>query len=163
MAELRTTTILATLVTRGVDFVVIGGMAAVLHGSPRMTQDVDVCFAGDDGNLQALGRALADLHAKLAGVSDDVPFVPDERTLRGIEVLTLETDAGRLDLLARPDGAPPYGELRARAERVDIGPCAVLVSSIEDLRAMKRAAGRPRDLADLAELEAIERLRRRGS
>jgi len=161
-AELRSARILATLVARGVDFVVIGGIAAVMHGSPRMTQDVDVCFAADAANLEALGRALDDLHARLSGVPENIPFVPDARTLKGIEVLTLETDAGRLDVLARPAGAPGYEALRSRAERMDIGACAVLVASIRDLVAMKRAAGRPKDLGDIAELEAIARLRARG-
>jgi len=101
------------------------------------------------------------LGARLRGVPEDVPFVPDARTLRAVDVLTLETTAGALDVLARPVGAPPCEVLRGGADRYDIGGFAVLVASIGHLIAMKRAAGRPKDSADIAELEAIVRLRRR--
>lgn len=157
--ELDTARLLAALVTRGVDFVVIGGMAAVVHGSPRMTQDLDVSFAVDPANLKVLGDALVALGARLRGVPDDVPFVPDGRTLRAVDVLTLDTDGGALDVLARPSGAPPYAELRRGADRYELGGFAVLVASIPHLIAMKRTAGRLKDLADIAELEAIVRLR----
>ena len=147
------------MLARGVDFVVVGGIAAVLHGSPRVTQDLDVCFATDVGNLDALGAALVALDAKLAGVDEDVPFVPDARALRRIMTLTLETSMGRLDALAAPTGAPPYDDLRARADRYDIGGAFVLVASLDDLIAMKRASGRPKDLADVAELSLIRERR----
>lgn len=158
---LDSTELLRRLTTRGVDFVVIGGIAAVLHGSARITQDLDVCFATDDGNLHALGGVLTDLGARLRGVGEDVPFVADARTLRHVAVLTLVTELGALDVLTRPSGAPTYQRLRQRADRVDLGNFTVLVTAIDDLLAMKRAAGRPKDLADIAELEAIARLRRR--
>lgn len=161
-AEFDPQRILGLLTARGVDFVVIGGIAAVLHGSARVTQDLDVCFATDDGNLDALGKALVELHARLRGVPDDVPFVPDRATLRRVEVLTLATDAGDFDVLARPDGMSSYARLRENAERYDLGAFAVLVASIDDLLAMKRAAGRAKDLADVEELTAIARLRVRG-
>lgn len=151
--------ILARLTARGVDFVVVGGFAAVIHGSPRVTQDLDLCYSPDPENLRALGDVLAGLNARLYGIEDEVPFVADERTLRGVEILTLQTDLGKLDLLARPSGRPRYTELKASADRVDIGDLLISVVSIPDLIAMKRAAGRPKDLADIAELEAIERLR----
>ena len=161
MAEFAPKIALGVLTAHGVDFVVIGGIAAVLHGSPRVTRDLDVCFARDEANLAVLGRALGELHARLRGVSDDVPFVVDGDTLRRIEMLTLETDAGDFDVLARPEGAPPYEQLRRNAERYDLGAFAVLVASIDDLIAMKRAAGRPKDLVDVGELQTIARLRDR--
>ena len=162
-ADLDVEAILERLTARGVDFVVIGGIAAALLGSPRLTQDLDACFAVDSANLTALGRALVDLDARLSGVTDDVPFVPDEATLRRVEVLTLETRAGRLDVLTRPRGAPSYQSLRRRAERFDVGGFSVLVAGLEDLIAMKLAAGRAKDIADVEELEAIRRLRHRES
>jgi predicted nucleotidyltransferase len=162
-SDLEVETILERLTARGVDFVVIGGIAAALLGSPRLTQDLDVCFAVDSANLKALGRALVDLDARLGDVADEVPFVPDEATLRRVEVLTLETRAGRLDVLARPRGAPSYQSLRRRAERFDVGGFSVLVAGLEDLIAMKLAAGRAKDIADVEELEAIRRLRKRES
>jgi predicted nucleotidyltransferase len=162
-ADLDPGQILGVLTGHGVDFVLIGGVAAVLHGSASFTEDVDVCFARDEANLRALGRALTDLNARLRGAEDDVAFVPDDRTLRGVEILTLETDAGALDVQIEPDGAPPYQTLRRRAERIDLGAFAVLVASIDDLIAMKRAAGRPKDIVVVEELETIRDLRARGA
>jgi predicted nucleotidyltransferase len=153
--------LLRPLVGRGVDFVVIGGIAMVLHGSARVTRDLDICFAPDETNLELLGGVLVDLNARLRGVDEDVPFVPDGRTLRGIEILTLTTDAGWLDLQLAPSGAPAYGELRARADRVEVDGMGVLVASLDDLAAMKRAAGRPVDQIDLEEIEVIRSLRAR--
>jgi len=153
--------ILRRLVKRGVDFVVIGGIAGVLHGSARNTFDLDISFATDDANLAALGDVLTALGARLKGVGEDVPFVPDARTLRQVELLTLVTSLGELDVLARPAGAPPYPELRRNADRYDLGGFNVSVASVDDLIAMKLAAGRTKDLLDVEELEAIKRLRHR--
>lgn len=148
--------LLRELTMRGVDFVVIGGLAAALLGSPRLTQDLDITYATDEGNLDALGAALIALEARLYGIHEDVPFVPDGRTLKNTELLTLQTSAGKLDLLAHPPGAPPYAELRGDAQRLDVGGFFVLVVSIDHLAAMKRTADRPKDRADLAELAAIK-------
>lgn len=153
--------ILRRLVARGVDFVVIGGIAGVLHGSARNTFDLDICFATDDANLSALGEVLIALGARLKGVEEAVPFVPDARTLRRVELLTLVTSLGELDVLARPSGAPAYPDLRRNADRYDLGGFNVSVASIDDLIAMKQAAGRAKDLLDVEELEAIKRLRHR--
>jgi hypothetical protein len=158
-AELDPEPILRALVARGVDFVVIGGIAAVLHGSARLTYDLDLCFAPDTANLAALGDVLVALDARLRGVDEPVPFVPDAAALRRIEVLTLATRLGDVDVLVRPAGAPSSEGLRRRADRYDVGDFWVLVASVQDLIAMKRAAGQPKDLADVAELEAILRLR----
>jgi predicted nucleotidyltransferase len=153
--------ILGLLTTRGVDFVLIGGYAAVLHGSPRVTRDLDICYATDTENLRAMAKVLDELNARPSGRDEEVPFVADERTLAKVELLTLDTDAGRLDLLTAPAGSRGYNQLRANAARYEIGGFLVKVAEIEDLLAMKAAAGRPKDLADIAELEAIAALRSR--
>ncbi len=153
--------LLRRLTARGVDFVIIGGVAATLFGSPRTTFDLDICFETDPTNLESLGEVLTGLGARLRGVPEDLPFTPDATTLSRIEVLTMSTRAGDIDVLSNPKGAPPYARLRAQAERLLIGDFAVLVASLEDLIAMKRAVGRPKDLLDIEELEAIRRLRRR--
>lgn len=159
--EFKPREILALLTARGVDFVVIGGYAAVLHGSPRVTQDLDITFATDRPNLEALGNVLMELRARLYGVGDEVQFVPDERTLGRVELLALQTDLGKLDLLGVPAGAPPYGDLREHAARFDVGGFLVRVADIPQLVAMKEIAGRPKDIADIAELDAIARQRGR--
>lgn len=100
------------------------------------------------------------LGARLRGVTDDVPFVPDGRILRRTRVLTLDTPDGMLDVLAAPDGSPPYESLRERAIRADLDGIEVQVASLDDLIAMKKAAGRPKDLVAVEELEAIQRLQR---
>jgi predicted nucleotidyltransferase len=152
--------LLRRLVDGGVDFVVVGGVAAVARGSAAFTQDLDISYAPDQENLDRLGRVLVELGARLRGVTDDVPFVPDGQTLRRTRVLTLYTPIGSIDLLAQPDGAPVYDRLRERATREVIAGVEVRVASLEDLIAMKKAAGRPKDLVAVEELEAIQRLLR---
>jgi hypothetical protein len=159
--DLHLESLLRALVSHGVDFVIVGGIAVVAHGSARITRDLDICYATDQANLDVLGAALLDLDARLRGVPEPVPFVPDGRALRRTTILTLDTDHGWIDLLAAPSGAPPYAALRQRAERVTFGDIAVLVASLDDLEAMKRAAGRPRDLIDVEEIAVIRRLKRR--
>ena len=155
--EFRVDHLLGVLIAHGVDFVVVGGIAATLLGSSHDTFDLDICPAADAGNLKSLGRALSELNARLRGVDEAVPFVADDRALAQVEVLTLETDAGPLDILMRPG----YETLRRRAERKDLGTFSVLVASIDDLIAMKEAADRPKDRLAVEELEAVRQLRRR--
>jgi predicted nucleotidyltransferase len=152
--------LLRRLVDGGVDFVVVGGVAAIAHGSASFTQDLDISYAPDEENLERLGAVLVDLGARLRGVTDDVPFIPDGRTLRRTRVLTLQTPLGPIDLLAQPDGAPLYDRLRDRANRDTIAGVQVRFASLDDLIAMKKAAGRPKDLVAVEELEAIQRLQR---
>jgi Nucleotidyl transferase AbiEii toxin, Type IV TA system len=152
--------LLRSLVEGGVDFVVVGGIAAVARGSAAFTQDLDISYAPEQANLDRLGRVLVDLGARLRGVTDEVPFIPDGQTLKRTRVLTLETPIGSIDLLAEPDGAPEYRRLCERATREVIGGVEVQVASLEDLIAMKKAAGRPKDLVAVEELEAIQRLQR---
>lgn len=74
--------LLGRLVAAGVDFVVVGGVAMVLHGSARNTGDLDICYASDQPNLEALGLVLVGIGATLRGIEENVPFIPDARTLR---------------------------------------------------------------------------------
>ncbi|MGI9081269.1 MAG: hypothetical protein ACR2FZ_03175 [Thermoleophilaceae bacterium] len=160
-AEFRPRALLRDLTAHGVDFVVVGGVAALLHGTDRNTFDLDICPAGDRPNLDALGKALVELKVRLRGIEEDVPFVPDGRSLAKMRILTLDTSLGPLDVLLQPDGSPPYAKLRQRATRVDIGPATVLIASIDDLLSMKRAANRDKDKLDVESLDAIKRLKKR--
>ena len=164
---------LEVLVKHRVRFVVIGGFAAQLLGSPLLTQDVDVCYARDDDNLERMAAALNELGARLRGAPGDVPFVLDTKTLRMGDHFMFDTEAGALDILGHPSGAPGgFEELDPAAETFDLGTFTVKVASIDELIRMKRAAGRPKDLAAVEELGALrdeideramaERRRRRG-
>ena len=153
----------------GVRFVVIGGFGARLQGSPTVTNDIDVCYARDDANLEALAAALVELRAMLRGAPEDVPFVLDARTLANGDHFTFVTDAGNLDILGTPAGVPGFDELERTADRMDLDGLSVLVASIDDLIRMKRASARPKDLIEVEvlgalreEVEADERERRRG-
>lgn len=159
--EFRIDRLLECLASHEVDCVVVGGIAATLLGSARDTFDLDICPSHDPANLDALGAALLELEPKLRGVEAAVPFVPDGHSLSQMEILTLETTAGPIDVLMRPSGSPPYDELRSKAERKDLGGFSVLVASIDDLIAMKQSTDRPKDRIVVEELRAIRRLRDR--
>jgi predicted nucleotidyltransferase len=155
--ELRLHALLERLTNAEVDFVIVGGVAVITQASPRFTKDLDICYALEQANLDRLGDVLTELGARLRGVEEDVPFTPDGRTLRHTQMLTLTTSDGDLDLLVDPDGSPGYASLRRNAISVDLDGITVLVASIDDLIAMKRAAGRPQDLVDLESLEIARR------
>jgi hypothetical protein len=152
--------IFAALDAGDVDYVVIGGVAAQAHGSATFTGDTDICYATDHDNMDRLGKVLVSLDARLRGVAEDVPFVLDGRTLRRVQVLTLDTKHGKFDVLAAPSGFPGYAALVERAITVEWAGATFKVASLEDLIAMKQAAGRPKDLIAVEELEAIQRLMR---
>jgi hypothetical protein len=155
----RLHSLLRRLTEGGVSFVIVGGVAVVLQASPRFTRDLDICYATTHDNLERLGGVLVDLRAMLRGVDEDLPFSPDARTLQRTQTLTLTTSEGDIDLLVDPDGSPGYAALRRKADRMDLDGLTVAVASIEDLIAMKRAAGRPQDLVDLESLEIARRRR----
>lgn len=146
---------LRALRSAGVDFVLIGGVAARLHGSPSLTRDVDICYSRDRGNLERLAHMLSTVHARLRGPVDDVPFLLDARTLLAGANFTLTTDLGDLDLLALPAGVAGYDELARSAELVDLGDISVLVTTLDDLIRMKTAAGRAKDRAEAEILAAL--------
>jgi hypothetical protein len=160
--DFRPTALIGALVGADVDFVVIGGVAVVVQASPRFTRDLDISYATDGENLERLGALLLTLDARLRGIEDDVPFVPDARTLRHAQILTLTTRDGDLDLLVDPPGSPGYAALRRHADVVDLDGDPVPIASLEDLIEMKRAAGRPQDEMDIEALEAA-RTRLRGA
>jgi Nucleotidyl transferase AbiEii toxin, Type IV TA system len=159
--EFRPTVLLGLLAHAEVDFVVVGGVAIVVQASPRFTRDLDICYATDKANLARLGSLLVSLVARLRGLDEDVAFVPDSRTLRRTQMLTLTTREGDLDLLVDPPGSPGYAALRRRADVIELAGASVRIASVEDLIGMKRAAGRPQDQIDVESLE-IARSRLRG-
>jgi hypothetical protein len=160
--DFRPTALIGALVRAEVDFVVIGGVAVVVQASPRFTRDLDISYATDAENIERLGALLLALDARLRRIENDVPFVPDARTLRHAQMLTLTTRHGDLDLLVDPPGSPGYPALRRHADVVNLDGDPVPIASLEDLIEMKRAAGRPQDEIDIEVLEAA-RTRLRGA
>lgn len=146
---------LEALTDHGVRFVVIGGFAGQLLGSSLVTNDLDVCYSRDDRNLERLTTALRELGARLRGAPEDVPFVLDTKTLKMGNHFTFTTSAGALDVVGAPAGVGGYEDLAQAAQEVSVGVFTVRVASIDDLIQMKRAAGRPRDLAAVEVLGAL--------
>jgi hypothetical protein len=146
---------LSALTDGGVRFIVIGAVAGRILGSPSLTRDLDICYARDQDNLEALAAVLTNLHARLRGVTEAVPFRLDARTLAAGDSFTFVTDIGDLDILGTPSGTQGYEDLAREAESLTIDSRTILVASIDDLIRMKRAAGRPKDLVEIEILGAL--------
>ncbi|MEO8273973.1 MAG: hypothetical protein ABI620_07890 [Chloroflexota bacterium] len=149
--------LLGLLVDQGVRFVVIGGFAAQAHGSPSLTGDLDIVPSWDGDNLRKLAGVLVRIAAVRHGVPVDAPPMPplDARTLRAGSVFTLNSRFGRIDLLANPDPGLDHDTLLRNAIEVDLFGIRVRAAGLDDLMAMKRAAGRPKDRVELEILGAL--------
>ena len=153
--------ILQTLEKQGVDFVVIGGLAGMAHGSRYPTNDTDVAYGRTNENLGRLAAALTEMNATLRGAPPDVPFVVDAVSLANGANFTFDTTFGPLDILGDAAGAPRYEELRREAVNATLFGVRVAVASLDHLIAMKEAAARPRDLLAASEYRVIsDELRR---
>ena len=139
--------ILAALEAHDVRCVLIGGFAAVIHGSPYLTTDVDVVPAVDHENLERLSDALRSLHAKVwtSAEPDGVPFDHSASSLTDVRVWNLVTDHGRLDLTFQPSGTQGYEDLARDASHLVILGVGVDVASLADIIRSKEAAGREKD------------------
>jgi len=148
--------VLETLAEHEVAFVLIGGLAATVLGSPSVTSDVDVCYERSWDNLERLAMALRAMGASSRGAPEQLPFPLDAQALRNGDSFTFETTFGAVDVLATPSGTTGYETLRVNAERIELGGALVVfVCSLEDLIRMKTAAGRPKDRIELEVLGAL--------
>lgn len=147
--------LLRTLEAYGVEFVLIGGFAGTLYGSELITGDIDVSYERSPENLERMTAALVDLEATLRGVDDPVPFRLGAQTLAEGDAYTFTTRLGPLDILGVPAGTEGFDDLRATATMMDLGGFQVAVADLEDLIRMKKAAGRPKDLAAVEHLGAL--------
>lgn len=163
-AEFRPDRILAALDEFGVRYVLIGGLAATLHGSAHPTFDVDITPELVPENLARLSEALRALEARIRVDEHPggFPFVHDADSLAGAAVLNLVTNAGDLDLTMHPAGLPDYADWAADAVRIEVLGVPVTVAALASVIASKEAAGRPKDALTLPMLrELLERQRRR--
>lgn len=143
------------LVNNEVKFIIVGGVAAVAHGSSRVTFDLDVVYARDEENVERLIKALNPYSPYLRGAPPGLPFLFDKETVqRGLN-FTLTTSLGDLDLLGEVTGGGSYEDLLPHSEVVEIFGIKCFCLGLKRLIDVKRATGRPRDFEAIAELEAI--------
>ena len=143
--------ILRVLVTHQVDFLVVGAVAVQAHGYIRSTLDLDVVVRPTALNLSRLAEALADLEAEPRNARVRMRLA-DPHWLKRAPVVPLVTRAGWIDVLNVETTGRPYDELLAGALTIELRGLRVAVAGLSDLIRMKRAAGRPQDLADIEAL-----------
>jgi len=148
-------TVFGVLVRGGVEFIVIGGAAATIHGSARITRDVDIVYRRTAENLRRMVDALSPYSPYLRGAPAGLPFRWDENTLRRGLNFTLTTSIGDLDLLGEVTGGGNFEALLAHSSPVQAFGIECLCLNLDKLIQVKRAAGRPKDLEAIAELEAL--------
>lgn len=153
--------LIGALANGRVEFLIVGGLAATVHGSARMTQDIDVVYSRSPENVRRLVEALAPFAPYLRGAPTGLPFEWAASTvLRGLN-FTLTTRLGDIDLLGEITGGGTYEELEGSTLGVEIFGHRCRCLDLDTLIRVKRAAGRPRDLEAVAELEALAEERRR--
>ena len=165
MPGLQAEDLFACLDTYGVRYVLIGGLAAVLHGSPLPTLDADICPSAEMENLERLAAALASLDARIRSSSDPdgVPFPCQASFIQQVEMLNLTTRLGDIDLVLKPAGIDGYAQLEPNAISMIIGGVAVRVAALEDVIRSKEAANRPKDLRSLPVLrQLLDEIRKLG-
>ena len=142
-----------------IKFVVVGGLAATAHGSRRVTDDVDICYETGNANVTRLAVLLASWRPYPRGIEKGLPFFMDEKQFRVTPLMTLTTSEGFIDVLDIVKGVGGYSECQARSERVEAFGIRFSVLGLPALIDAKRATGRPKDLDQLPELEALMALR----
>jgi hypothetical protein len=141
-----------------VSFVIVGAYAAVAYGSTNITSDLDICYERTGQNMKRLAAALGPYHPRLRGTPDGIPFVFDQATLSNGMNFTLQTDLGDIDLLGELSGLGQFPEVAKDAVLMPLFGISYRVASLDVIIRSKQAAGRPKDLNALPELEALKEL-----
>jgi predicted nucleotidyltransferase len=147
--------LLNLLAEHEVEFIIIGGVAAVVHGSSRLTQDLDIVYHRTSKNLECLAAALQGTSPYLRGAPPGLPFEWSAATLSAGLNFTLETSLGQIDLLGTIAGGSQYDSLIKQTIEIEVFDVRCRCLSLDALIQAKRAAGRPKDFEAIAELEAI--------
>lgn len=153
--------LLQTLDRHGVDFVVIGGIAGLAHGSAYPTYDFDIAYSRDPSNLRRLAAALEEIGVTLRGAPADLPFQLDAQALANGANFTFDTEFGSFDVLGDIAGIKSYEELRRDSKFDRLAGVDVRIASLDHLIAMKRAANRAKDRVMAMEYVELASLRRR--
>src|SRR4051812_25267587 len=156
--------IIAVLDRHSVDYVLVGGFAAVAHGAPHITNDIDITPKDSLDNLARLSTALTELDARVRGDHEGretFEFSHDAESLRHQTVLNLTTSSGNLDITVRPSGTQGYDDLRRDAIQITVDGIRVTVASLADVIRSKEAANRPKDRAALPVLRRLLEEQRR--
>lgn len=148
--------LLAALGKANVDFIIVGGVAARAHGSARLTDDLDISYARAPANLARVIAALAPLRPYLRGAPPGLPFDWSVATLRAGLNFPLTTSAGSIDLLGEITGGGQYEDLLPHTLVITLFGREVRLLELPWLIRVQRAAGRPKDLEVVAELEALQ-------
>lgn len=148
--------LLRVLHVGGVEFILVGGMAAVAHGAARVTYDLDVVYNREPKNLLHLANALKPLRPRLRGAPDDVPFLWDDETLACGLNFTLTTTLGDLDILGEISGGGSFQQLLPHTVPIEVEGTPCLCIDLDTLIVVKKAAGRKKDREAIAELEALK-------
>ena len=144
----------------GIEFVLVGGYAAMLHGSSLLTRDLDVCTVLTPGNIEKLRDAFRDFHPVHRLSSPQRSFLDEPDSGIALDNLYLNTDLGTLDLLGRITGIGDYQRVARDAVEIELFGRRVRAISLDDLIGAKEAIGRDKDLIAAKELRAIrEKLR----
>jgi hypothetical protein len=154
--------ILRRLTNEHVEFVVVGGLAGVAHGSSLVTEDLDVCAPLSRSNVERILSALQGLNPRWRMSPDRPPLSGDADRLKGLKNIYLVTDLGQIDFLSEITGVGDYGAVARRTIEVDLAGVTCRVLDIDALIESKRALARPKDLRAALELEAIRRKIRGG-
>ena len=150
----------AALSAQRAEFIVIGGIAARIHGSARVTQDFDIVYGRSDANIARVVKAFAPFEPYPRGAPPDLPFTWDVKTVKAGLNFTLTTTIGSVDILGEVTGGGGYEDLVGHSISLELFGHPTLVVSLPWLIHLKRAAGRPRDFEAIAELELLLQLGR---
>jgi len=152
--------LLRALADGGVEFILVGGVAATVHGSSRLTVDVDAVYRRTRENIDRLVLALTSYRPYLRGAPPGLPFRWDAATIKGGLNFTLTTDVGDVDLLGEITGGGGYDSLVPATVSIRVFGVECRCLTLDKLIEVKRAAGRPKDFEAIAELEAIREERK---
>jgi len=147
--------IIPVLVNGRIDFILIGGVAGILHGLARATYDVDVVYDRSGENLNRITEVLKPFKPYLRGAPPGLPFTLDVPTLRNGLNFTLTTHLGDLDLLGEVPGGGVYRDLLPHSSVIEAFGVMLTCVDLPTLIKLKRAANRPKDFESLAELQAL--------